>query len=101
MYCQTIITTVGNELNRLYALFKKRNPDFEGGIYLGGHSLGSLILFDLLCHQKPLSDDKPSENDSESNEEQVIKSYLFNYEREVYKGKFQMIFNKFYFEYIS
>lgn len=98
VYCQTIITTVGNELNRLYALFKKRNPDFDGGIYLGGHSLGSLILFDLLCHQKPLSDDKSSENDSESNEEQVIKSRLTNYERDVYKGKFEMIFNKFYFQ---
>ncbi|CAD1469250.1 unnamed protein product, partial [Heterotrigona itama] len=70
VYCQTIMETVGNELNRLYALFKKRNPDFNGGIYLGGHSLGSLILFDLLCHQKPLSDDTTCENDSETNEEQ-------------------------------
>jgi hypothetical protein len=31
----------------------QRNPDFNGGVSLGGHSLGSLILFDLLCHQKP------------------------------------------------
>ncbi|KOX76153.1 SEC23-interacting protein [Melipona quadrifasciata] len=70
IYCQTIMETVGNELNRLYALFKKRNPDFNGGIYLGGHSLGSLILFDLLCHQKPLSDDTTCENNSRTNEEQ-------------------------------
>ncbi|KAF4521134.1 hypothetical protein B566_EDAN011951 [Ephemera danica] len=54
VYCQTIIRTVGHELNRLQQLFMKRNPDFCGGISLGGHSLGSLILFDLLCHQKPL-----------------------------------------------
>ncbi|XP_046489225.1 SEC23-interacting protein isoform X1 [Neodiprion pinetum] len=53
IYCQTIMQTVGHEMNRLYALFKKRNPTFDGGVYLGGHSLGSLILFDLLCHQKP------------------------------------------------
>lgn len=49
---QTIIDTVGKELNRLYELFLKRNPNFTGGVSLGGHSLGSLILFDLLWHQK-------------------------------------------------
>ncbi|CAK9806747.1 Phospholipase DDHD2 [Anthophora quadrimaculata] len=68
VYCQTIMQTVGNEINRLHALFKQRNPNFNGGIYLGGHSLGSLILFDLLCHQKPLSDASSSENDTENNE---------------------------------
>lgn len=45
--------TVGKELNRLFKLFRERNPTFEGGVSLGGHSLGSLILFDLLFHQKP------------------------------------------------
>ncbi|XP_034937125.1 phospholipase DDHD2 isoform X2 [Chelonus insularis] len=54
IYCQTIMQTVGNEMNRLYALFKDRNPTFGGNVYLGGHSLGSLIMFDLLCHQKPV-----------------------------------------------
>ncbi|XP_012281532.1 SEC23-interacting protein [Orussus abietinus] len=57
VYCQTIVNTVGGEMNRLYSLFKERNSDFEGGVYLGGHSLGSLILFDLLCHQKPPKED--------------------------------------------
>lgn len=80
VYCQTITETVGNEINRLAALFKKRNPDFDGGIYLGGHSLGSLILFDLLCHQNPLSDDT-SCDDSETNEEQVCKSCLLDFKR--------------------
>lgn len=49
---QTIIETVAKEMNRLYSLFLKRNPDFGGRVSLGGHSLGSLILFDLLWHQK-------------------------------------------------
>lgn len=53
VYCQTIISTVALELNRVYELFKKRNPNFSGDVYLGGHSLGSLILFDILCHQHP------------------------------------------------
>ncbi|KAF3708464.1 SEC23-interacting protein [Channa argus] len=51
-YCQTIMDTVVLEINRLYALFLKRNPDYRGGISVAGHSLGSLILFDLLSNQK-------------------------------------------------
>jgi DDHD domain len=34
-------------------MFLKRNRNFKGKVSLAGHSLGSLILFDLLCHQKP------------------------------------------------
>jgi len=51
------VNTVGKELNRLFNLFRERNPTFEGGVSLGGHSLGSLILFDLLYHQKPAKED--------------------------------------------
>ncbi|XP_068582326.1 SEC23-interacting protein [Cebidichthys violaceus] len=51
-YCQTIMDTVAQEINRLYALFMKRNPDYRGSTSVAGHSLGSLILFDLLSNQK-------------------------------------------------
>uniref|UniRef100_A0A674PGI8 SEC23 interacting protein n=1 Tax=Takifugu rubripes TaxID=31033 RepID=A0A674PGI8_TAKRU len=51
-YCQTIMDTVAQEINRLHALFMKRNPDYRGGVSVCGHSLGSLILFDLLSNQK-------------------------------------------------
>uniref|UniRef100_H3D6C8 SEC23 interacting protein n=1 Tax=Tetraodon nigroviridis TaxID=99883 RepID=H3D6C8_TETNG len=51
-YCQTIMDAVSQEINRLYALFMKRNPDYRGGVSVCGHSLGSLILFDLLSNQK-------------------------------------------------
>ncbi|XP_032060055.1 phospholipase DDHD2, partial [Aythya fuligula] len=51
-YCQTIVDTVASEMNRLYQLFLQRNPDFKGGVSIAGHSLGSLILFDLLTNQK-------------------------------------------------
>lgn len=50
--------TVSSALNRLYTMFCARNPNFRGNVSLGGHSLGSLILFDLLCHQKPKIDEK-------------------------------------------
>ncbi|KRT82473.1 hypothetical protein AMK59_4744 [Oryctes borbonicus] len=65
-YGQTIISSVGTELNRIYDLFKQRNPDFKGEISLAGHSLGSLILFDILCNQTPAPKEIetiPDEND--------------------------------------
>lgn len=43
---------VVNELNRTYRLFKERNPSFKGKVSLVGHSLGSAIMFDILCLQK-------------------------------------------------
>ncbi|XP_054153497.1 phospholipase DDHD2-like isoform X2 [Oppia nitens] len=51
VYCQTIVSSVGHELNRLFQLFCQRNPNFYGTVALGGHSLGSLIVFDILAHQ--------------------------------------------------
>ncbi|KAM9163797.1 triacylglycerol hydrolase DDHD2 isoform 1-T4 [Pangshura tecta] len=57
-YCQTIVDTVASEMNRLYRLFLQRNPDFKGGVSIAGHSLGSLILFDLLTNQNDSSEDE-------------------------------------------
>ena len=51
-YRQELITYVTNELNRLYAIYKSRNPSFNGKVSIVGHSLGSLIAFDILAHQK-------------------------------------------------
>lgn len=51
-------------MNRLYDLFAKRNPGFSGKISVGGHSLGSLILFDLLSNQ-PTTPDEPDTNVSD------------------------------------
>lgn len=41
-YCQTIMDTVAQEINRLYALFMKRNPDYQGSVSVCGHSLGQI-----------------------------------------------------------
>ncbi|XP_036221453.2 nascent polypeptide-associated complex subunit alpha, muscle-specific form isoform X2 [Bactrocera oleae] len=51
-YCQKIMNTVAASMNEVYSKYRERHPDFNGGVSLAGHSLGSLILFDLLCHQK-------------------------------------------------
>ncbi|XP_028625242.1 SEC23-interacting protein isoform X4 [Grammomys surdaster] len=54
-YCQSIVKKVGVEINRLHSLFMSRNPNFKGKVSVAGHSLGSLILFDILSNQKDTS----------------------------------------------
>ncbi|KAH8169509.1 DDHD domain-containing protein [Sarocladium implicatum] len=75
-YREQISQIVLEESNRIYKLFKQRNPQFKGKVHLIGHSLGSAIYFDSLCRQRepqgsgvakdPLrfwpSQDRPSES---------------------------------------
>ncbi|KAL1864501.1 hypothetical protein Plec18167_009720 [Paecilomyces lecythidis] len=63
VYREHIATIVQQECNRIYKLFKERNPKFKGSVSLCGHSLGSAILFDILCYQ---SDDPPSDKQRSS-----------------------------------
>lgn len=51
-YREHIAGIVQRECNRVYRLFKERNPDFSGRVSLCGHSLGSAVFFDILCRQK-------------------------------------------------
>ena len=51
-YREHIAGIVTRECNRIYKLFKERNPSFSGRVSLVGHSLGSAILFDILCRQR-------------------------------------------------
>ncbi|KAF7508373.1 hypothetical protein GJ744_009364 [Endocarpon pusillum] len=51
-YREHIAGIVQRECNRVYNLFKERNPDFSGRVSLCGHSLGSAIVFDILCRQR-------------------------------------------------
>ncbi|KAJ5084299.1 hypothetical protein NUU61_008878 [Penicillium alfredii] len=50
-YCEHISNIVKHECNRIIQLYRQRNPSFQGTVSLCGHSLGSAILFDILCHQ--------------------------------------------------
>nr|XP_009625727.1 phospholipase SGR2 isoform X1 [Nicotiana tomentosiformis]XP_009625729.1 phospholipase SGR2 isoform X1 [Nicotiana tomentosiformis]XP_018633305.1 phospholipase SGR2 isoform X1 [Nicotiana tomentosiformis]XP_033517288.1 phospholipase SGR2 isoform X1 [Nicotiana tomentosiformis]XP_033517289.1 phospholipase SGR2 isoform X1 [Nicotiana tomentosiformis] len=61
IYCQAIIDSVSNQLNKLYLKFLKRNPGYSGKISLYGHSLGSVLSYDILCHQIKLSSPFPME----------------------------------------
>jgi hypothetical protein len=51
-YREQITRIVLRECNRLFKLFVEKNPYFDGKVSLIGHSLGSAILFDILCRQK-------------------------------------------------
>lgn len=55
-YREHIAGIVQRECNRVYHLFLERNPSFKGHVSLVGHSLGSAILFDILCRQRDLGD---------------------------------------------
>ncbi|XP_051897109.1 phospholipase DDHD2-like isoform X2 [Pristis pectinata] len=59
-YCQTIVDTVASEMNHLLTIFQQRNPDFSGGVSVTGHSLGSLILFDILTNQVDVGSREPT-----------------------------------------
>ncbi|AAG27887.1 unknown protein [Arabidopsis thaliana] len=62
IYCQAIIDSVSKQLNRLYLKFLKRNPDYVGKISIYGHSLGSVLSYDILCHQHNLSSPFPMDS---------------------------------------
>ncbi|KAK4991469.1 hypothetical protein LTR50_001861 [Elasticomyces elasticus] len=51
-YKDHISRIVLEECNRIYHLFMQRNSSFHGRISLIGHSLGSAIMFDILCRQE-------------------------------------------------
>lgn len=55
-YREQIADIVSKESNRIYKLFMERNPDFKGKVHIVGHSLGSAILFDILCRQREKKD---------------------------------------------
>ncbi|KAI3835110.1 hypothetical protein MKW92_048963 [Papaver armeniacum] len=59
IYCQEIINSVSNQLNRLYLKFIKRNPGYDGKVSIYAHSLGSVLSYDILCHQENLSSQFP------------------------------------------
>ncbi|XP_054812172.1 phospholipase SGR2 isoform X2 [Prosopis cineraria] len=62
IYCQDIIDSVSTQLNRLYLKFLKRNPGYEGKVSIYGHSLGSVLSYDILCHQENLASPCPMDS---------------------------------------
>ncbi|KAI9281138.1 DDHD domain-containing protein [Sporodiniella umbellata] len=62
-YHDQMIQAVTKEVNRVYKSFIERNPEFlknNGQVSILGHSLGSLLAFDILSVQPFESDAKPN-----------------------------------------
>ena len=74
VYCQKILNTVTSEINRMYTLFMARNENFKGEVSFIGHSLGSLIMFDILCNQTEKVDTIDSREVSDGNTEVICGS---------------------------
>lgn len=62
-YREQIAEIVLKESNHIFKLFMARNPEFKGKVHVIGHSLGSAIMFDILCRQK----EKPKALDTPKN----------------------------------
>lgn len=62
VYLNQIYIEVTHEANRLFKLFKERNPEFGGKVSIIGHSLGSAIMLDVLSAQPDSLDNSSSEH---------------------------------------
>ncbi|CEG81334.1 hypothetical protein RMATCC62417_15549 [Rhizopus microsporus] len=79
-YREQMTQIITREINRVYRLFIQRNPEFQdkGKVSIFGHSLGSLLAFDMLSLQPPTV---PTENVEEprpsTNEKSKLPPLLF------------------------
>jgi len=70
-YKDHIARIVSQECNRIYTLFKRRNPQSKAKVSVCGHSLGSAILFDILSRQerdRPAYEKRPTQQHVENAE---------------------------------
>nr|CAB3236623.1 phospholipase DDHD1-like [Phallusia mammillata] len=54
LFRHEIINGLRSQINKLYAMFMQRNPNFTGKIIIFSHSLGSVLFFDILTNYLPL-----------------------------------------------
>jgi hypothetical protein len=60
-YRQQMVLSVVREMNRLYQQYLERNPTFNGTVSIYGHSLGSILSYDIVSRQGEKKGDE-SEN---------------------------------------
>ncbi|KAK6030493.1 DDHD domain protein [Ostertagia ostertagi] len=53
LYRREIVGGVVRQLNRIYTLFTENNPNFSGPVSIFAHSLGSVIIYDILLRWSP------------------------------------------------
>merc|ERR1711939_48512 len=67
-YREHIASIVQKECNRVYQLFEQRTG-FSGKVSFCGHSLGSAVLFDILCRQEETGKTRPRRVSSKTSRE--------------------------------
>jgi len=60
IYREHITKIIVEECNRIFHIFQQRNPSFDGKVSFVGHSLGSTLMWDILCQQPTESNVDPS-----------------------------------------
>ena len=86
MYRAEIYKIITREMNRVYQIFRSRHRSFakNGKVSIMGHSLGSVLVFDLLCSQpdptididkelEELEDEADDENDDNDYSSRLIR----------------------------
>jgi len=96
VYAQRIIDKVGAEFKRIFELYQQRVPEFRGKVSFVGHSLGSLILFDILANQNQQNAPSPRESISKTKSEkpgieELLKFLNIHTDNLVQKFKFEEV----------
>ncbi|KAL2911870.1 hypothetical protein HK105_208653 [Polyrhizophydium stewartii] len=75
-YRQEMLRQVSAELNRVYKEYMTRNPGFTGKVSIYGHSLGSLLAYDIVSHQHLVRDAGAAAKPKTANREVDISDLL-------------------------
>ncbi|KAJ8101671.1 DDHD domain-containing protein [Lipomyces tetrasporus] len=67
-----ILHAVAAEANRVYRLWMRNNPGWQGKISVIGHSLGSVIAVDILSRQPTVPPPLGSQNENSSEEDELL-----------------------------
>lgn len=77
-YCEHISNIVIQECNRILQLYQKQNPSFKGSVSFIGHSLGSAIIFDILCHQPGSTKQNSTKGMAQESDDPTLKNAKAN-----------------------
>ncbi|KAK9243374.1 DDHD domain-containing protein [Lipomyces tetrasporus] len=67
-----VLHAVAAEANRVYRLWMRNNPGWQGKISIIGHSLGSVIAVDILSRQPTVPPPLGSQNENSSEEDELL-----------------------------
>lgn len=54
IYCAEVQDGLTTEINRLYSMFRERNPLIEPKVSVIAHSLGAVIVYDIITGWLPM-----------------------------------------------